>query len=134
MDATRRHPQEVPADARGARHGGELRQRPGPEETPRADRHRQGSPGGHEDNTGGRRKKYFVLLKILNTLDSMSAGCGAVLREVRVCEARPRAPLLRVRRVRAQDGPPLPLGQQLRRLLQLQGEYWPLIGPHTHTV
>ena len=64
----------------------------------------------------------------------MSAGCGEVLREVRVCEARPRAPLLRVRRVRAQDGPPLPLGQQLRRLLQLQGEYWPLIGPHTHSV
>ena len=78
-------------------------------------------------------KKIFCLVKNIKHTWLLSAGCGAVLREVRVCEARPRAPLLCVRRVRAQDGPPLPLGQQLCRLLQLQGEYWPLIGPHTHT-
>ena len=46
---------------------------------------------------------------------------GAVLREVPGDQAGPRPPLLRLRGLHAQDGPPLSLGQQLCRLPQLQG-------------
>ena len=38
------------------------------------------------------------------------------LRQVRVREAAARAPLLDVRPLHQQDGPPLPVGQQLRRI------------------
>lgn len=40
--------------------------------------------------------------------------------EVSKSQARQMPPLLAVQLVRAEDGPPLPLGRKLHRLLQLQ--------------
>lgn len=45
---------------------------------------------------------------------------GPLLQPVRADQAGPRAPLQYMRPLRAQDGPPLSMGQQLRLLLQLQ--------------
>ena len=46
---------------------------------------------------------------------------AALLQKVPSTEARPRAPLLNMQTLRAQNGPPLPLASHLRRPAKLQG-------------